>query len=271
MEDMKGKIRVYARCRPFNKLEKEEGGTQVVKFVDDTSLELDAGARGLRDFTYDGVFSPSETQEEVYEDTSHLITSAIDGYNVCLFAYGQTGSGKTWTMTGDIHSEENQGITPRAMKQLFSEINALEDKGTAEIKVSSYFVELYNDQLVDLYFRLDHKSAKDKPPKLEIKLDAKKTVVIKNVIIKEAANFDDLQSLFDKGNKKRHVGATRMNAGSSRSHSIFSILIGESVRVVRRRCDKQPLLISSSFTCFIRRRLEGLKHRSEDSRKANSC
>ena len=36
MEDMKGKIRVYARCRPFNKLEMEEGGKQVVKFVDDT-------------------------------------------------------------------------------------------------------------------------------------------------------------------------------------------------------------------------------------------
>ena len=188
------------------------------------SLELDAGARGIRDFTYDGVFSPSETQEEVYEDTSHLITSAIDGYNVCLFAYGQTGSGKTWTMTGDINSETNQGITPRSMKQLFAEINELQEKGTAEIKVSSYFVELYNDQLVDLYFRLDHK-AKDKPPKLEIKLDAKKTVVIKNVIIKDAADFQELNTLFEKGNKQRHVGATRMNAGSSRSHSIFSILI----------------------------------------------
>ncbi|GMH56505.1 hypothetical protein TrLO_g10873 [Triparma laevis f. longispina] len=224
MEDMKGKIRVYARCRPFNKLEKEQDSEQCVRFIDDTSLELNAGARGLRDFTYDGVFSPSETQAEVYEDTSHLITSAIDGYNVCLFAYGQTGSGKTWTMTGDIKSEENQGITPRAMKQLFAEIKELSDKGTAEVNVSSYFVELYNDQLVDLYYKLDHKS-NEKPPKLEIKLDAKKSVVIKNCVVKEAGNFEELNNLFDRGNRKRHVGATRMNAGSSRSHSIFSILI----------------------------------------------
>ena len=50
--------------------------------------------------------------------------------------YGQTGSGKTWTMTGDVNSEENQGITPRAMKQLFGEIEELEKKGVSEIKVS---------------------------------------------------------------------------------------------------------------------------------------
>jgi len=27
-----------------------------------------------------------------------LVTSCMDGYNVCIFAYGQTGSGKTFTM-----------------------------------------------------------------------------------------------------------------------------------------------------------------------------
>lgn len=90
---------MYSRCRPFNKLEREQESKQCVKFVDDSTLEVE-GSRGVKNYTYDGVFSPSQSQEEVYEDTSHLVTSAIDGYNVCLFAYGQTGSGKTWTVSG---------------------------------------------------------------------------------------------------------------------------------------------------------------------------
>jgi hypothetical protein len=34
----------------------------------------------------------------VFEDVEPLITSMLDGFNVCIFAYGQTGSGKTYTM-----------------------------------------------------------------------------------------------------------------------------------------------------------------------------
>jgi kinesin family protein C2/C3 len=34
----------------------------------------------------------------VFEDVEPLVTSVMDGYNVCIFAYGQTGSGKTFTM-----------------------------------------------------------------------------------------------------------------------------------------------------------------------------
>ena len=37
---------------------------------------------------------------QVFEDTRHLVQSAVDGYNVCIFAYGQTGSGKTFTIYG---------------------------------------------------------------------------------------------------------------------------------------------------------------------------
>jgi hypothetical protein len=29
---------------------------------------------------------------QVFEDTRHLVQSAVDGYNVCIFAYGQTGA-----------------------------------------------------------------------------------------------------------------------------------------------------------------------------------
>lgn len=46
---------------------------------------------------FDEVFDTSATQEQVYEEVAALVTSVMDGYNVCIFAYGQTGSGKVNT------------------------------------------------------------------------------------------------------------------------------------------------------------------------------
>jgi hypothetical protein len=62
----------------------------------------------------------------------------------------QTGSGKTWTMTGSPH---DPGLTPRSITELFAA--AQERSRTSDINVSSYFVELYNENLVDLFFKMD--------------------------------------------------------------------------------------------------------------------
>ena len=50
-------------------------------------------------------------------------------------------------------------------------------------------------------------------------------VFVKGIQIAEANSADELMELFNTGNAARHVGATKMNAESSRSHLIFSIII----------------------------------------------
>ena len=56
-------------------------------------------------------------------------------------------------------------------------------------------------------------------------MDEKKMVSVRNSVIKEVFSSSDLFDLFNRGNVERHTGATKMNAESSRSHSIFSIMV----------------------------------------------
>ena len=74
-------------------------------------------------------------QEEVFEEISQLVQSALDGYKVCIFAYGQTGSGKTYTMVGPPDTQ-NRGVIPRAVHQLFDASRDMEKNGWSfEMKV----------------------------------------------------------------------------------------------------------------------------------------
>ncbi|KAF1781495.1 P-loop containing nucleoside triphosphate hydrolase [Phytophthora cactorum] len=152
------------------------------------------------------------------EDMKGKIRSAVDGYNVCIFAYGQTGSGKTFTMTG---SEGDPGLSPRAIHHLFQ--LAEEGKSNFTVTFQATMLELYNDSLIDLFHLVDGGGAHDN--KLEIKKNEKGMVVVQNATLKKCTTPEQTLRLFEAANKKRQVGATKMNAESSRSHSIFSLLV----------------------------------------------
>ena len=88
LEDMKGKIRVYCRIRPFSKTEKADPAKfkDCYKIPDEMSVTI--SGRMEHHYNFDSVFGPDSTQEKVFDETKRLIQSAIDGYNVCVFAYG---------------------------------------------------------------------------------------------------------------------------------------------------------------------------------------
>jgi len=59
-------------------------------------------------------------QDEVYDACAKpVIDSVLEGFNGTIFAYGQTGTGKTHTMVGDFKNEQNKGVIPRALEQIF--------------------------------------------------------------------------------------------------------------------------------------------------------
>ncbi|KAJ8262913.1 hypothetical protein COCON_G00153700 [Conger conger] len=217
VEDMKGKIRVFCRIRPMNRTETAGGSKPVVDCVDEYSVVVET-PRGLKEFQFDKVFSTASSQEEVFQDTSRLIQSAIDGFNVCIFSYGQTGSGKTFTMVGD-KDLRNPGIMPRAFRKIFDLIQ--ENASKFDFKVSAYMLELYNDRLLDLFVS----PAEAFGRKIEIKKDKKGLVFAQGAETMAAGSAEQLLALLEQGCANRHIAATKMNMESSRSHLIIGITI----------------------------------------------
>ena len=50
-------------------------------------------------YSYDAVYEAGNSQESVFADVEPIVTSVMDGYNVCIFAYGQTGMCKHLKVT----------------------------------------------------------------------------------------------------------------------------------------------------------------------------
>ena len=151
--------------------------------------------------------------ETVFEDVEPLVTSVLDGYNVCIFAYGQTGSGKTFTMEGPA---ENPGVNLRALGRLFQVIADRKSDYTYTVTVS--VLEIYNETIRDLLRDPDQ----DAPLKHDIH-EGQSGVYVDDLTEVAVQNLETVQKLLRIGHDNRHVAETRMNADSSRSHLVLTV------------------------------------------------
>jgi kinesin family protein 3/17 len=176
-------------------------------------------AEAPKTFTYDCTYGPDSIQEQVYTDTGYpIVESCIQGYNGTIFAYGQTGTGKTFTMEGEETPHEKRGIIPRSFEQIFY---AVEQNPETEFLIRVSFLEIYNEEIHDLL-------SKDAATKLDVKEKADTGFYVKDLKLNIVKSIDEMKEIMLSGRKNRHTGQTAMNRDSSRSHSIFSIVIERS-------------------------------------------
>uniref|UniRef100_A0A452F2R3 Kinesin family member 21B n=1 Tax=Capra hircus TaxID=9925 RepID=A0A452F2R3_CAPHI len=184
-------------------------------------------------FTYDFVFDLDTWQEQVYSTcVSKLVEGCFEGYNATVLAYGQTGAGKTYTMgTGfDVATaEEEQGIIPRAIAHLFGGIaerkKRAQEQGVAgpEFKVSAQFLELYNEEILDLFDSARDPDARHRKSHIKIHEDASGSIYTTGVTSRLISSQEELIQCLKQGALSRTTASTQMNVQSSRSHAIFTI------------------------------------------------
>lgn len=224
IQDLKGNIRVYCRVRPPLESERTKPLFNL-NVLDACSIEvekielLNSARKGKHSFSFDGIFTPHSSQEDVFTEVSAMVQSALDGYNVCIFAYGQTGSGKTYTMEGGC-GKEQYGIIPRAFNMIFTCMEDLKRMGW-ELTIKASFLEIYNEIIYDLL-----NSSKDQQSH-DIKMVNSKgaDVYVSNLREEEVKSSHDFIGLMIFAQRNRQTAATLNNERSSRSHSVAQIKI----------------------------------------------
>ncbi|XP_030645550.1 kinesin-like protein KIF21A isoform X2 [Chanos chanos] len=223
-------VRVALRIRPQLAREKIEG-CHICTFVTPGEPQVILGKD--KAFTFDYVFDMDSQQDAVYGNcTEKLIEGCFEGYNATIFAYGQTGSGKTYTMgTGfDVSiTDEELGIIPRAVSHLFRGIEerrrAATEQGrpVPEFKINAQFLELYNEEVLDLFDTTRDIEARKQKSNIKIHEDANGGIYTVGVTTRTVTSEAEMMQCLKLGALSRTTASTQMNVQSSRSHAIFTI------------------------------------------------
>lgn len=213
----KDKIRVMVRKRPMSKKETERSERDVLTndsqhqlSVHEPRVKVDMTKyTEIHSFLFDRVFHEGEDNSIVYHDAARpLVAHLFTGGKATCFAYGQTGAGKTFTMM-----EPSSGIYVLAAQDIFNELTRPEYAG-----LSAYvsFFEIYGGKLHDLL---------NERKRLWAREDARGQVHIAGLSESPIHSVREMLAIIDDGLRSRSVGATGVNADSSRSHAILQITL----------------------------------------------
>ena len=224
-------IQIYLRLRP------SRDGTNQHKHIDISSdhkqidIRVPVEDQGYvnntirkHSFKFDKIFDVKTTQETMFNEVAKdVINSTIDGYNGTIFAYGQTGSGKTYTITGGVESIDLRGIIPRTLSYIFEETRK---RTLFSWKIYISYLEIYNNDGFDLLYDSNEKKYElESLPRVRIRENQSKQLILTNLSIHQIDNFQEGMALLMLGDDNRVVAETPKNDASTRSHCLFMIQI----------------------------------------------
>jgi len=219
--DLSGKtasrIHVVVRVRPFFEEEVEKQKARNIIHIEEGDTKtlslLEPEGDYCRNFSFDHLFSPKSTQQDIYNVIGRpIVDRVLEGYNGTIMAYGQTGTGKTYTMgiLGQF-GEEHQGLVKRCMGDIFDHLD-VHDDSYCEATLS--FVQIYLEKLQDL---LNPES-----DNLQL-MDTKSKIVVPNMKEIKVSSVEEAMKYVQKGLDNRIMAPTLMNTTSSRSHTILTL------------------------------------------------
>ncbi|WJZ93819.1 hypothetical protein VitviT2T_012726 [Vitis vinifera] len=163
-------------------------------------------------FDFDRIFGEDCKTAEVYQTcTKDIVVAAVRGFNGTVFAYGQTNSGKTHTMRG---SATEPGVIPLAVHDLF---DIIQEDMSREFLLRMSYMEIYNEEINDL-LAPEHR-------KLQIHESLERGIFVAGLREEIVVSPKQILDLMEFGESHRHIGETNMNLYSSRSHTIFRMII----------------------------------------------
>ena len=218
-------VKVVVRCRPMSKKEIEDNRQIAISADPKTrSIEgINPNKQGeKKQFTFDFTYNPESSQEQIFNETAlPILNCLMQGYNGTIFAYGQTGTGKTFTMEGSKTDLNERGLVPRTIEWIFDYIKKASG---VQFLVQASFIEIYKEEVRDLL-------AKNVKNKLNVREKESGVFYVEDCNKVKVESPEEMLKLMVKGRENRKTGATLMNPDSSRSHSIFQIIIENSEEI----------------------------------------
>ncbi|XP_064865941.1 kinesin-like protein KIF21B isoform X1 [Oncorhynchus nerka] len=125
--------------------------------------------------------------------------------------------------------EEELGIIPRAVTHLFRGIEQRQqaakeqERPMPEFKINAQFLELYNEEVLDLFDSTRDLEARTQKSHIKIHEDANGGIYTVGVTTRTVASEAEMMQCLKLGALCRTTASTQMNVQSSRSHAIFTI------------------------------------------------